>query len=96
MHIFKKKKKLKIHNEICLLREQVLWMFRSSTPGWASWQVVMTGRVIAVDMTWAREQPGRRSEEDNAVAFQVLVAHGDCVGALEVQVFVAGSAGATG
>lgn len=56
----------------------------------------MTRRVIAVDMTWAREQPGRHSKEDNGAAFQVLVAHGDCVGALEVQVFVAGSTGATG
>lgn len=56
----------------------------------------MAGRVIDVDIMWAREQPGHRSEEDNAAAFQVLVAYSDCVGALEVQVFVAGSAGATG
>lgn len=56
----------------------------------------MAGRVIAVDITWAREQPSHRSKEDNAAAFQVLVAYGDCVGALEVQVFVAGSARATG
>lgn len=55
----------------------------------------MSGRVIEVDITWAREQPGRHSKEDNAAAFQVLVAHGYCVGALEVQVFVAGSARAT-
>lgn len=58
--------------------------------------MVKAGRVIVVDMTWAREQPGHRGEEDNAAAFQVLAACGDCVGALEVQVFVAGSAGATG
>lgn len=56
----------------------------------------MAGRVIDVDIMWAREQPGHCSEEDNAAAFQVLVAYSDCVGALEVQVFVAGSAGATG
>lgn len=56
----------------------------------------MAGRVITVDITWAREQPGHRGKEDSAAAFQVLVARGDCVGALEVQVFVAGSAGATG
>lgn len=56
----------------------------------------MAGRVIALDITWAREQPGHRGKEGNAAAFQVLVARGDCVGALEVQVFVAGSARATG
>ena len=66
------------------------------TPGWDSWQVVMAGRVIAVDIMWAKEQPGHCGKEDNAAAFQVLVARGDCVGALEVQVFVAGSARATG
>lgn len=44
----------------------------------------------------AREQPGRRGEEGNVAMVQVLVACGDCVGALEVQVFVAGSARATG
>lgn len=57
----------------------------------------MAGRVIVLDITWAREQPGHRGKEGNAAAaFQVLVAPGDCVGALEVQVFVAGSARATG
>lgn len=61
-------------------------------PGWDSWQVVMAGRVIAVDIMWMREQPGHHAKEDNAAAFQVLVAPGDCVGALEVQVFVAGGA----
>lgn len=40
----------------------------------------MAGRVIAVDITWAREQPGHRGEEDNAAAFQVSVAYGDCAG----------------
>lgn len=57
----------------------------------------MARRVTALDIPWAKEQPpGRRGKEDNTAAFQVLVAHGDCVGALEVQVFGAGSAGATG
>lgn len=56
----------------------------------------MAGRVIALDIMWVREQPGHHGKEGNAAAFQVLVAHGDCVGALEVQVFVAGSARATG
>ena len=56
----------------------------------------MAGRVIEVDITWAREQPGHHGKEDNGAAFQVLVARGDCVGALKVQVFVAGRAGATG
>lgn len=56
----------------------------------------MAGRVIAVDIMWAREQPSHHGKEDIAAAFQVLIARGDCVGALEVQVFVAGSAGATG
>lgn len=56
----------------------------------------MARRVIAVDIPWAKEQPGHRGKEDNTAAFQVLVAHGDCVGALEVQVFGAGSARATG
>lgn len=46
--------------------------------------MVKAGRVIEVDIMWAREQPGRHGKEDN------------CVGALEVQVFVAGRAGATG
>lgn len=45
---------------------------------------------------WAKEQPGRHGKEDNAEALQVLVALGNCVGALEVQVFVAGTAGAAG
>lgn len=57
--------------------------------------MVMAGRVIALDVMWAREQPGHRGKEGNAAAVQVLVARGNCVGALEVQVFVAGSAGAT-
>ena len=56
----------------------------------------MAGRVIALDITWAREQPGHHGKEGNAAVFQVLVARGDCAGALEVQVFVAGSARATG
>lgn len=56
----------------------------------------MAGRVIEVDIMWEREQPGHHGKEDNAAAFQVLAARGDCVGALEVQVFVAGSARATG
>lgn len=47
------------------------------TPGSDSWQVVMAGRVIAVDIMWVREQPGHRGKEDNAAAFQVLVARGD-------------------
>lgn len=56
----------------------------------------MAGRVILLDIMWAREQPGHPAKEDNAAAFQELVARGYCVGALEVQVFVAGSARATG
>lgn len=56
----------------------------------------MAGRRIVVDVTWATEQPGHRGKEGNAAAFQVLVACGDSVGALEIQVLVAGSAGATG
>lgn len=56
----------------------------------------MAGRVILLDIMWAREQPGNPAKEDNAAAFQELVARGYCVGALEVQVFVAGSARATG
>lgn len=56
----------------------------------------MAGRVIALDIMWAREQHGHRGKEGNAAVVQVLVARGDCVGALEVQVFVAGRAGATG
>lgn len=58
--------------------------------------MVKAGRVNKVDIMWAREQPGRHGKEDNATAFQAWVARGDCVGALEVQVFVAGRAGATG
>ncbi|KAG7230238.1 hypothetical protein INR49_012371 [Caranx melampygus] len=46
-------------------------------PGLDSWQVVMAGRVIAVDIMWVREQPGHCGKEDNAAAFQVLVARGD-------------------
>lgn len=56
----------------------------------------MATRVIAVDIRWAREQPGHHGKEDNAVAIQVLLACGVYVGALEIQVFVAGSARATG
>lgn len=56
----------------------------------------MARRVIEVDVTRAREQPGRHGKEGNAAAFQVSVALGDCVGALEVQVFVAGTSRATG
>lgn len=56
----------------------------------------MAGRVIMVDIMWAREHPGHHGKEDNASAFQVLVAHGDCVGVLEVQVFVSGCTRATG
>lgn len=55
----------------------------------------MAGRLIVVDITWVRKHPGHGRKEGNAVAFQVLIARGDCVGALEVQVFVAGSARAT-
>lgn len=56
----------------------------------------MAGRVIALDIMWAREQHGHRGKEGNAAAVQVLVARGDCVGALEIQVFVAGRAWTTG
>lgn len=55
----------------------------------------MAGRVIIVDIMWVREHPGHHGKEGNAAVFQVLVARGDCVGALEVQVFVAGSTRAT-
>lgn len=55
----------------------------------------MAGRVIVVDIMWVREHPRHHGKEGNAAAFQVLVARGDCVGALEVQVFVAGSSRAT-
>lgn len=58
--------------------------------------MVMAGRAIALDVMWAREQLGHCGKEGSAAAVQVLVARGDCVGALEVQVFVAGSARATG
>lgn len=37
----------------------------------------MTGGVVALDIMWAREQPGLGGKEGNAAAVQVLVAHGD-------------------
>lgn len=42
----------------------------------------MAGRAIALDAMWAREQPGHCGKEGSAAAVQVLVARGDCVGAL--------------
>lgn len=51
----------------------------------------MAGRVIVVDIMWVREHPRHHGKEGNAAAFQVVVPRGDCVGALEIQVFVAGS-----
>lgn len=57
--------------------------------------MVKAGRVIVVDIMWVRKHPRHHGKEGNAAAFQVLVARGDCVGALEVQVLVAGSSRAT-
>lgn len=78
----------------------------SSAAGEDTWQVATAARVIALDVTWANQCPPRPRrpvwrrtlKEGNASAVQVAggCPWRQCGGALEVQVFVAGSSRATG
>lgn len=68
-------------------------MFSSMPLAWGVGRWIKAGRVIALDVMWARQQPALKRA---TAAVQVWVARGDCVGTLEVQVSVAGSGRATG